>query len=132
VDVDTEGLRRLATQCVNLVKADFGRDLNFSSESLRDLDAVCAELTVDGPLSGDRLNLWWRCVGAYTGEVVIRAYEGRWITHEMAPGAYAIEAMGSTGFPFGVAHKILRGEWTSLANFGQVFPAVASRQGGAE
>ena len=34
------------------------------------------------PLAGERRDLWWRLIGAYTGEVVIRAYGGEWLEHE--------------------------------------------------
>jgi hypothetical protein len=72
--------------------------------------SVCAELIADGPLAGQRLELWWQLVGAYTGEVTIRLYEGQWITdEERGP---AISALGITGFPFSTARRILSGEQT--------------------
>jgi hypothetical protein len=129
--VDPEGLRYLASECVALVKAEFGRDLNWELDSLTELDAVCAQLLVHGPLVGERLDLWWKLAGAYTGEVVVHAYEGRWVKHEKAPGAFAVAVEGTVGFPFAVVDRVLRGEpFKSIASFGRVFPHIAERGGG--
>jgi len=126
---DPETMRRLAAECVNLVGEQFGRQLDWSIASLGELDAVCAELTADGPLAGQRFELWWQLLGAYTGEVTIRLYEGQWITDdERGP---AISALGITGFPFSTARRILSGEqFKSLASFARALPAIAehSRQ----
>jgi hypothetical protein len=70
---------------------------------------------------------WWKLIGAYTGEVVIRAYGGEWVEHETSPGAPAVSALGVTGFPFGLAARILDGEpYKSLASFARTLPAIAS------
>ncbi|MDT7804168.1 MAG: hypothetical protein QOI78_7601 [Actinomycetota bacterium] len=64
--------------------------------------------------SGPRFDLWWKLVGAYTGEVLVRAYGGDWTTH--------------TAFPFGVAERVLSGEpFKSLASFGRALPAIIER-----
>ncbi len=121
-------LRRLASECVDLVANQHRRRLDWSLESLSVLDEVCAELLADGPLDGERLDLWWRLVGAYTGEVVVRAYEGEWVTHESSPGAPAISVLGVTGFPFSTAARVLKGEpYKSMASFGRSLPTVAER-----
>jgi hypothetical protein len=126
--VDQEGLRELAAQCMALVAADFGRHLDWSVASLSELDEVCAELLADGPLQGERLDLWWKLIGAYTGEVIVRAYDGQWITHEQAGGAYAVQALTVTGFPFALASRILTGEpYKSLASFARALPAIIER-----
>jgi hypothetical protein len=128
---DPEAMRRVAAECVRLVGEQFGRQLDWSLASLAELDDICAALLVDGPLSGQRLNLWWTLIGAYTGEVVIRAYGGEWVSDERGPGAPAISALGITGFPFGTARRILTGEpYKSLASFRRALPAISdhSRQ----
>jgi hypothetical protein len=118
----------VAGECVGLVSNQFGVTLDWSLESLTALDAVCASLLADGPLTGPRLDLWWKLVGAYTGEVVIRAYSGAWITHDQAPGAFAISILGITGFPFDLAHRILTGEpFKSLASLAGTLPTLAER-----
>jgi hypothetical protein len=126
---DPETMRRVAAECVNLVGEQFGRQLDWSMASLGELDEVCAQLTADGPLTGQRYELWWQLVGAYTGEVTIRLYEGQWISdEERGP---AISALGITGFPFSTARRILSGEpYKSLASFARALPAIAehSRQ----
>ncbi len=128
MSVDSEGLRYLASECVSLVRAEFGRDLDWELDSLSELDAVCAQLLVDGPLVSERLDLWWKLIGAYTGEVVLRAYDGVWTEHEMAPGSLAVSVEGTVGFPFAVADRVLRGEpFKSLASFGRVFPHIGER-----
>jgi hypothetical protein len=126
--VDREGLREIAAQCVALVAADFGRHLDWSVASLSELDDVCAELLAGGPLQGERLDLWWKLAGAYTGEVIVQAYGGQWITHEQAGGAYAVQALTVTGFPFALASRILTGEPSkSFASFARALPAISER-----
>jgi hypothetical protein len=119
------GLRTVATECVGLVATRFGRDLDWSVASLGELDEVCAELLSEGPLDGPRFDLWWKLVGAYTGEVLVRAYGGEWTTHEETPGAYVVAVSGTTAFPFGIAERVLSGEpFKSLASFGRALPAI--------
>ncbi|MEO3778629.1 hypothetical protein ABGB16_17615 [Micromonospora sp. B11E3] len=125
---DPTYLHTLADECVDLVSRQFGRLLDWSPESLSTLDEVCAGLLADGPLADERLDLWWRLVGAYTGEVTVRAYGGEWIEHERSPGAPAVSALGVTGFPFGLAARVLDGEPDkSLASFVRALPAIAER-----
>jgi hypothetical protein len=123
---DPEAMQRIAGECVKLVSEQFGRQLEWSVAGLAELDEVCAALLADGPLTGQRLDLWWKLVGAYTGEVVIRVYGGQWITDERQSGAPAISALGITGFPFATANRVLSGEpGKSLASFARALPAIA-------
>lgn len=125
---DPTYLHALADECVDLVSRQFHRRLDWSPESLTTLDEVCAGLLADGPLAEERLDLWWRLIGAYTGEVVIRAHGGEWVAHETSPGAPAVSALGVTGFPFGLAARVLDGEpYKSLASFVRALPAIAER-----
>lgn len=122
---DVEYLRLLADKCAHLVAERSDRPLDWSVESLARLDEVCAEVLEEG-LEGERLDLWFQLIGAYTGEVVVRAYGGEWIEHEASPGAPAVRALGVTAFPFAVTSKILAGEPDkSLASFARVLPTVA-------
>lgn len=128
VSVDRRSLVVLADECATLVQAEFEVMLDGTPAALDALDGVCAQLTKDGPLAGDRLDLWWRLVGSYLGEVVVRTYEGEWVEHEDAGGAYAIAVMGVFGFPFTTAHRVLLGEpFKSLASFARSLPAVAEQ-----
>ncbi|MDR2987511.1 MAG: hypothetical protein LBV34_22000 [Nocardiopsaceae bacterium] len=125
---DSEALRRIAAECVQLSADQFGETLDWSLDSLVTLDGVCSRLLDDGPLTEPRLSLWWQLIGAYTGEVVLRTYGGSWIDHPQAQGAYAISTLGITGFPFAVANRILTGEpFKSLASFARAMPAISAR-----
>ena len=127
-ETESEELHQVANECVGLVAEQFGVSLDWSIDSLTALDGVCSDLLADGPLAGPRLDLWWKLVGAYTGEVVVRAYGGSWVRHEQAPGAFAIDALGITGFPFGLADRILSGEpFKSLASFARTLPEIRPR-----
>jgi hypothetical protein len=89
-------LHALANECVDLVFRQFGRQL------------------------------WWQLIGAYTGDVAIRVHGGEWVEHEGSRGAPAILALGVTGFPFGLAWRVLDGEpHNSLATFVRARPAIA-------
>lgn len=122
---DAGALRHVAEECVTLVAQEHGHRLDWSLESLEALDGVCAGLVAEGPLAGDRLRLWRMLAGAYTGEVVVRAFDGSWVTHD---GQTAVRARGVVGFPFGTAHRILTGEpFKSLASFARVLPTIAER-----
>lgn len=126
--VDHRSLISIAESCVDLVQSDFGVTLDWTTGTIDALDRICEQLTADGPLTGERLELWWRLLGAYVGEVVVRAYDGRWTEHEKADGAYAVTAMGITGFPFSTVARVLEGEaFKSLASFIRGMPAIASR-----
>jgi hypothetical protein len=126
--VDAAGLRNIATECVNIVAAEFDQTLDWRLESLETLDKLCARLLSAGPLDADRRDLWWKLVGAYTGEVILATYGGEWISHENAPGSYAILVDSVTGFPFALADRVLGGEpFKSLASFGRAFPHIARR-----
>ncbi|MBM7787892.1 hypothetical protein [Tenggerimyces flavus] len=128
---DSEQLRLVATKCVELVAAGSGRQLDWSAESLTILDEVCAELLAEGPLSEERIDLWFQLVGAYTGEVLIATHGGEWIGHEPPPAAPAVLSLGVTAFPFAVANRVLSGEpHKSLASFVAALPAVAERSRG--
>jgi hypothetical protein len=123
---DRAALQRIASECVALVAEQHDRRLDWTAESLTDLDEVCAELLAGGPLPTDRLDLWWKLVGAYTGEVLIRTHGGTWINHEKAGGAYAISVRGLTAFPFTTADRVLHAEpFKSLASFVRSMPAIA-------
>jgi len=127
VTVDRDGLIAIASECVSLVRSDFGVSLDWTPETLEALDVVCGQLSSDH-LAGDRFDLWWKLVGAYLGEVVIRTHGGEWIAHEQAGGAYAVSAMGIVGFPFSTAERVLQGEpFKSLASFARSIPAIAER-----
>jgi hypothetical protein len=123
---DPDAMRRIAGQCVLLVADQHGRDLDWSAASLGVLDEVCAELRAPGPLSPQRLDLWTKLVGAYLGEVVIRAHGGRWVSNEQESGPPAILALNITGHPFSTAHRVLSGEeGKSLASFERALPWIS-------
>jgi hypothetical protein len=125
---DRAELQHIATECVTLVARQFDRQLDWSLASLDELDAVCADLLAEGPLNAQRLDLWWKLIGAYTGEVLVRVYGGQWVTHEQAPGSFAVAVAGMTAFPFAVTDKVLRAEpYKTLASFARVLPAIAAR-----
>lgn len=117
----------MAAECVTLVREQFGQDLDWSMASLALLDQVCVSLLAEGPLAGERLELWWQLAGAYTGEVVIRAYRGKWVAAGGTTQAPAIMALGITGFPFATARRVLSGgPGKSLASFARAVPAISS------
>ncbi|MFJ1753374.1 hypothetical protein [Kitasatospora sp. NPDC088134] len=120
----------IAEQCVALVADNHGRRLDWSVDSLVELDAVCAELIADQPLNEKRFDLWWRLAGAYTGEVLVRAFGGEWTDGGEDSGGPAVRVLGVTAFPFNNAHRVLLGEeGKSLASFARVIPIVARRTG---
>jgi hypothetical protein len=99
---DSAGLRSAAADCVALVAAEYGTRLDWSVDSLAELDGVCASLLADGPLTDERLELWRKLIGAF-----------------------AVSVSGTTAFPFKVADRVLRGEpYKSLASFARALPVV--------
>jgi hypothetical protein len=124
---DRAYLQRVAAECVSLVAIQFDRHLDWSVASLDEIDAVCEDLLTDGPLSDEQLDLWWKLIGAYTGEVLVRGYAGEWITHENSTGAPAVSALGITAFPFATTNRVLHAEpGKSLAALGRALPAIAA------
>ena len=128
MSVDRSGLIEIAEQCVVLVAERFGERLDWTIDSLGRLDHMCAQLLAEGPLSTQRFDVWWKVIGAYLGEVVIRTYDGVWVEHEQAAGAYAVSVLGVTGLPFATTARVLQGEdFKSLASFARSLPAIAAR-----
>jgi len=126
---DRAAFQAVADECVTLVADGHGRQLDYSLESLATLDQVCHELLADGPLNEQRLNLWFWVVGAYTGEVCLRAYGGEWIEHDED---VAISVAGLTGFPLTTAYRLLSGEaGKSLATFARSIPAIIEHSRGS-
>jgi hypothetical protein len=123
---ERQTLHDLATECVSAVAEDFGRSLDWSVDSLAVLDEICAELIADGSLEESLKELWFVLVGAYTGEVVVRAYHGQWVPAESAQGMFAVRALDVTGFPFVTALRVLSGEpCKSLVSFARALPAIS-------
>jgi hypothetical protein len=114
-----------ARECVALVRREYEVTLDWSLDSLAALDEVCAALRERGPLTPERLDLWTRLAGAYTGEVTVRAHGGGWTVHGSTP---AVAVSGVTGFPFATAYRVLSGEpYKSLASFARALPVIAQR-----
>jgi hypothetical protein len=129
--VDVASLEPLAEHCVTLVAESFERSLDWQLPSLRTLDEVCAELTAQGPLAGERFVLWVKLAGAYVGVVVVRAYDGRWIHDEKATGGHAVKFDRVVAFPFGFVAKVLRCQpWKSIASFGRTIPILEKSRPG--
>ncbi|WP_229749921.1 hypothetical protein [Flexivirga endophytica] len=127
--VERTELMTIADECVQLVAKQFVTTLDWQLASLEQLDAIADRLLESGPLSAERLDLWWKLIGAYLGEVIIRALDGTWIEHEQAEGAYAVAVLGITGFPFAITARVLQGEpYKSFASFGRSLPAIANRK----
>ena len=50
-------------------------------------------------------------------------YDGSWVTRD---DRAAVLVLGATGFPFGLAHRILTGEpFKSLASFARSVPVIS-------
>jgi hypothetical protein len=126
VPVPVDDLQAYADACVRLVAEQHGRLLTRDLASLEVLDEVCRELVAEGPLGGDRLEFWTALVGAYTGEVLVTAYDGVWVDHD---DRWGVTAFGVVGFPFVTARRLLGGETgKSLASMGRVLPAMVERR----
>jgi hypothetical protein len=126
---DADAMREIATECVDLVETKFAVTLDWSLGSLEQVDAACAALLADGPLAGERLDLWWNLIGAYVGEVLLRAYDGEWTVLDDPPDTYAVRLPGASVFPFETAGRVLTGEpFKSFASLGRAYPAILERR----
>jgi hypothetical protein len=121
----SETMRVFAEECEALVLSQFGVRLDWTLDSLVVADNVCLRLLSEGPLAVERIDLWMKLLGAYTGEVLIRAYEGSWVFHDngdVAVGVYNLKA-----FPLSTVRRILQGEvGKSLASVGRAIPSIQS------
>lgn len=126
---DLVALRHLADECIALARRMFGRELDGSTESLAIVDELCEELLAAGPLSADRFELWWKLIGAYAGEVLVGAFDGAWVEHERAGGAFAVSVWGFYVFPFATTSRRLRGDdWKSLSSLARALPAIRDQR----
>jgi hypothetical protein len=110
-----EGYARAA---VDLAKRDFGHKLEYTSESIDELDEILVQVGESPELDLDfEVRLW----GAYLGEVLRKRYAAGW---EMTPypgGAVAVPAVdvrGSRLFPLmKVYRRLTMGEEEDLRAF---------------
>ncbi|MFD8480650.1 hypothetical protein [Kitasatospora sp. NPDC059673] len=129
-EVPVAALAFTAEQCVALVADNHRRRLDWTVASLAELDAVCAELNADGPLSDSRMAMWWSLVGAYTGEVMVRCYGGEWTDAGGDSAGHAVRVLGLTSFPFNTAYRVLSGEeGKSLASSVGMIPGISRHRG---
>lgn len=109
-----------------LVASQCGRTPDWQLDSLDDLDAACRQLLADGPLTGERFDLWCKVIGAYLGEVVIgpAAASGSITT---GPGRIRGEGQRRHRL-FATTERVLEGEpFKSLSSFGRTFPDLRDR-----
>ncbi len=120
-------LQRLAAECVQLMENQYDRQPDWSPESHSVLDEVCAPLLADGPLTGERLDLW------STGRRIYR--RGchpdlrRQVDHprELSQRSWRLRARRDR-LPFRAATRVLTGEpYKSLTSFMRGLPIVADR-----
>ncbi|MGA8672630.1 MAG: hypothetical protein WB679_22325 [Terracidiphilus sp.] len=116
-----------AQAAVELGSEGFQQNLDFSSESIENLDEILVLISESPDVDLDfEVRLW----GSYLGEVLRRRYNGSW---EMTPypgGAVAVPAVdvrGSRLFPLiKVYRRLTMGEEEDLASF---FSMVTERLG---
>ncbi len=110
-----EGYSRAA---VDLAKRDFGHKLDYSSDSIDELDEILVQVGESPELDLDfEVRLW----GSYLGEVLRRRYAGGWEMTQYPGGAVAVPAIdvrGSRLFPLmKVYRRLTMGEEEDLRAF---------------
>lgn len=110
-----EGYARASAE---LAKRDFGRTLDYGSESIDELDEILVQVGESPELDLDfEVRLW----GAYLGEVLRKRYAGGWEMTQYPGGAVAVPAIdvrGSRLFPLmKVYRRLTMGEEEDLGAF---------------
>jgi hypothetical protein len=107
-----------ANGAVELAKSEYRQKLDFSAESVNDLDDILVLVAEDPNIDLDYESRLW---GSYLGEVLRRRYAGGW---EMTPypgGAVAVPAVevrGSRLFPLmKVYRRLTMGDEEDLRSF---------------
>ena len=107
-----------AQAAVEVARAEFERDLDYSSESVDVLDDI---LVVIGESPERDLDFEVRLWGAYLGEVLRRRYAGGWEMTQYPGGTVAVPAVdvrGSRLFPLmKVYRRLTAGEEEDLRSF---------------
>ncbi len=79
-----DGIRQIAEayalDAVDAAKANFGIDLDWSIESIRDVETMFGQLHdhLDEKPSDDALDMFAKAFGSYVGEVIRRKHGGEW------------------------------------------------------
>lgn len=110
-----EGYARAAAE---LAKRDFKHELDFSSESIDELDEILVMVGESPELDLDFETRLW---GSYLGEVLRRRYAGTWEMTQYPGGMVAVPAVdvrGSRLFPLmKVYRRLTMGEEEDLSAF---------------
>ena len=108
-----ENARDHAQLAVEVARAEFGMDLDYSPGSLEQVDAQIESLREDG-LTGEDAAEALFVLGCYVGEVMVRALRGRWVATARSPLSeispwpmVVLLADGSAWDPIGKAYKRL-------------------------
>jgi hypothetical protein len=120
-------MRAYACDAVSYAEQRLGMTLDYSEQSLEDVDRIVAEYSKGGMLDPDQLSvaeredLWAFCkmLGGYVGEVIIRNLGGEWQTKEMDDGSIAVQLVtaGVTGSPPEAVWRALAEPYKAIVSF---------------
>ena len=120
-----------------------GIALDYSEESLDRIDDILASPEIVGrtprePASPEEEDEMWtlsKMLGAYVGEVAVRAFSGRWIAEDLASGGArpVIEVCGIKGFPMEkVWKRLTESEFDNLGGYCRAVRAIVAQRTSAE
>ncbi len=78
-------------------------------------------------MTADRVDVWTGLMGAYVGEVLIRAWDGEWVDDAEDCWAVSIPGLNSTVWVRSLAHRVLAGEPCKGFKALDLLPLVARR-----
>lgn len=108
-----------AFEAQKLTRKHFVVELDFSEQSVRDLDRIAddVDFTLSGGKSPENVELLSRTWGSYLGEVVCRTKDAQWVeTPEQGFGA-SVEVGGTSIDPHEQVRQRLRSAGASLVDF---------------
>lgn len=137
-----EVMKAYANDAVRLA-ARHGVALDYSEESLEAVDGLMWQESFIGPTprtpesAEDEATLWTlsKTLGAYVGEVALRAFGGRWIAESTPDGGTrpAIDACGLKGYPVDkVWKRLTQSELDGVGGYCRAMRAISAHadQGG--
>jgi hypothetical protein len=134
-----ELMEAYSLDAVDYARRTFGIELDFSAESVRQIEQIAAQLYNSRPKgiaklfrkgpSQDTVETFAKMFGAYIGEVYRRNYGGEWFAHEEMQ-TYAVGSPDDCMFPVGKVYKRLtNGDEDNLWYFYQVFTRPQAENG---
>ncbi|GAB1620153.1 hypothetical protein F9L16_06605 [Agarivorans sp. B2Z047] len=116
----TELMQNSAKDAVLFAKEEYQIELDFSLNSIADIDKIIAQLSIQA-LDDKALFTYSFLLGSYLGEVYIQSYNGHWLyeeeTEDEPPQTFVVDGDKTFAFPSKIYHSLVGTEEHSINEY---------------